>query len=353
MPVTIRQIADELGLSPATVSLAIRNKMAGRKRLSPKTINLVQKTARELGYRPNTLATNLINNTSTSVGVLLGSLCFGSESLLDGFKMSFGEEYTSFLSVYNCDISREKAELDMLIGQRICGLIAAFSGGSENIELYEDAVVRYKIPMVAIERAIPGLDVPIVRTDHFNSTYLATKALFELGHTNIMCASVSVSTNSEIKYLHSKGYRQAMSEAGLSDQIRIIEKGGVKDWYKDGNLRKQASEILDIRMKEEPKTTALLVDNDWLAYEILSECCRRNINVPDEFSLMGIGDYVFSSFPYVGLSTVASASNYPMQTVIGREAAKLLMDMIAGKVWDGKTVVLPVKVKLRKTTRQI
>jgi LacI family transcriptional regulator len=353
MPVTIKQISNELGLSPATVSLAIRNKKAGKKRLSPETVNLVQETARRMGYRPNTLATSLLSSTSTTVGVLLGSLSFGSESLLDGFKMSFGPDYTSFLSVYNGEGQREKSELEMLIGHRVCGLIAAFSGASENISLYKDAVLRYKIPLVTIERQIPGLHVPLIRSDHFNSTYLAARALQELGHKRIMYASVSFSVSSEMSELHSRGYYKAMHEAGLEDCICVNERRGIKDWYKSGNLRAQVSEIMKTWLLQKDRSTAVLVDHDWLAYEILSECSELGIRIPEDLSLMGIGDYVFSSFPYVNLSTVASAGDYPMQTMIGREAAKLLMQLVAGGEWDGNDIILPVKVVLRSTTREI
>jgi DNA-binding LacI/PurR family transcriptional regulator len=353
MPVTISQIADELGFSPATVSLAIRNKKAGKKSLSAETVNIIQKRAAELGYRPNTLAQNLTSNTSTSVGVLLSSLSFGSESLLDGLKMSFSEGYTSFLSVYNGDISREREELDMLLGHRICGLIAALSGDCKNLDLYRYIASKHNMPMVVIERSIEGLDVPVVMADHFNSTYFATKALQNLGHERIMYAAVSFSVDSKMITLHTQGYTQAMEEAGIRKYASTNARKGVKDWYKGGNLRKQVSDILEVWMSEPKRPTALLVDNDWLAYEVLGECFERGIKIPDQLSLMGLGDYVFSSFPYVGLSTVAAEGDYPMQTLIGREAARLLTDIIDGKDWNGKDVVLPVKVVLRATTKKI
>ncbi|MCX5632880.1 MAG: helix-turn-helix domain-containing protein [Phycisphaerae bacterium] len=56
---TLMQIAERAGLSPATVSLALRNKNVGKKQFSPKTISKIHRIAKEMGYRPNDMATSL------------------------------------------------------------------------------------------------------------------------------------------------------------------------------------------------------------------------------------------------------------------------------------------------------
>jgi len=348
MAVTLVQIAERAGLSPATVSLTLRNKSVGKKRFSPKTIRKVQRIAKEMGYRPNAMATSLVSNKSNAIGVLLSSLSFGSESLLDGIKKELVSDYSALLCIYNSDGENERSKLDLLMRQRVGGVIAAFSGDPESIPVYSELGEKFDMPIVLIDRAIPGLHLPVVRYDHFASTYQGTKALLSLGHKRIRYASVSMAKLLESTRLRAEGYIKAMQEAGLGDEILITEEMGYKEWTREERIKLIASKILDIWRKD-TGVTALFVDNDWLAYEILDECGRQNIRVPDDVSILGIGDYHFSSFSYVGLSSVVSQQ----QKFMGISAGKLLMDIMDGKPWDGKPIILPVEVKLRKTTRVV
>lgn len=345
MTTTLVQIAERMGLSPATVSLAIRNKNAGMKRLCPKTVARVQRVAKEMGYRPNGVASSLVSSKSNTIGILISSLSFGSESLLDGVKKDLSADYSALLCVYNSDGANERSKLDLLMRQRVAGVVAAFSGDPESIPVYGELMERYDMPVILIDRSIPGLHLPVVRHDHFASTYEGTKALINLGHRKIRFASVSMSRLLESTSLRIDGYTKAMQEAGLGGAIRITEEMGYKEWTREERIKLIASKILDVWQKDKG-VTALFVDNDWLAYEILDECGRRNIRVPDDVSLMGIGDYHFSSLSYVGLSSVVSQR----QQLMGMAAAKLLMGLIDGKVWDGKEIILPIEVRLRKTT---
>lgn len=349
MAVTLVEIAERIGMSPATVSLAIRNKTAGQKSLSPKTIAKVRRIAKEMGYRPNAFATSLVSNKSAAIGVLISSLSFGSESLLDGIKKELPPEFNALLCVYNSDGANERKKLELLMNQRVAGLIAAYSGDSESIPTYMELSERFGTPIVLIDRAIPGISLPVVRNDHFASTYQGTKALQKLGHRRIRYASVSMSRNFESTHLRLDGHVAAMCEAGLESEIRITEEMGHKEWTREERLKLLGGKILDVWQKDN-NVTALFVDNDWLAYEILDECSRRDIRIPEDLSLMGIGDYPFSSFSYVALSTVVSHQ----QKIMGAKAANLLTSLMEDTIeWDRKPIIFPIEVKLRKTTRNI
>jgi DNA-binding LacI/PurR family transcriptional regulator len=346
--VTLVQIAKRVGLSPATVSLALRNKNVGKKQFSSKTISKIHRMAKEMGYRPNGMATSLVSNKSNAIGVLISSLSFGSESLLDGIKKELVSDYSALLCVYNSDGKNERNKLDLLMRQRVGGVIAAFSGDPESIPVYHELGEKYDMSIVLIDRAIPGLNLPVVRYDHFASTYQGTKALLGLGHKRIRYASVSMAKLLESTQLRVAGYIKAMQEAGLGDEIRVTEEMSYKEWTREERIKLIASKILDIWRKDNG-VTALFVDNDWLAYEILDECGRQNIRVPEDISILGIGNYHFSSLSYVGLSSVVSQQ----QKFMGAAAGKLLMDLMDGKPWDGKPIILPIEVKLRKTTRVV
>jgi len=348
MAVTLKQIAEEAKVSTATVSFALRGINAGKRPLSPETVLRVQKIADQLGYRPNSLAKSLLSNQTHTIGVLLSSLSFAAEELLDGIKGIVSPEYASLLAVYKSDSESERQRLDLFMQQRVDGVIAAFSGDPESIPYYRDLTEKYNIPVILIDRGIDELDLPVVRSDHFASTYEGTCALQRLGHTRILYASVSFAHSFESTRLRIQGYRQAMIDKGHEGEIRVTEEKDFKEWVRMDNLRHVARGIIDFWMRDK-SSTAIFIDNDWLAYEIMAECKISGIRIPEDLSLMGIGDYAFSRLPFVGLSTVASQKQKPM----GSGAAKLLMSRLNGNDEPRQDIILPIEVILRSTTKTV
>jgi DNA-binding LacI/PurR family transcriptional regulator len=349
MPVTLKEIAQHAGVSTTTVSFALRDKRPSERPLAVETVLRIQKIAHQLGYRPNNLAKSLLNNQTNTIGVLLSNLSFGAEELLEGIKGVIAPEYSSLLSLYNSEGQNERVRMDIFMQQRVEGIIAAFSGDPASIPYYQDLTEKYGIPIVLIDRGIPGLDLPVVRSDHLASTYEGTRTLQRLGHKRIQYASVSMSRGLESTCLRLQGYCDAMKDAGLEQEIRITGEKDFKEWVRMDNLRQVARSILDAWLMEKQRATALFVDNDWLAYEIIQECMISGIKIPQDLSLMGIGDYAFSGFTFVALSTVSAQKQGPM----GKEAGELLLSMLNGQRQSSRNVILPIEVKLRSTTRSI
>lgn len=353
MSVTLKDIAEELGISPATVSLALRGKKAGKKPLAAATVAAVHETARRLGYRPNVLAQNLAGQRSSTVGVLLSSLIFGSESFLDGVGSGLGDQFTSLLSVYHRDPKIERRELDVLISNRVGGIIVAPSADPVTADIYKEIVETCRIPLVFYSRGMAGINVPVVRSDHFAATFEATNALLALGHRRILYGGISFSKYIDSHRLLIDGHKTAMCRAGLEGNLQIESRTGIQDWVQPNKRHTEAARLLDIWTAAGERPTAILVDSDWLAYELLDECASRGIRVPEDISLMGVGDYQFSSLSYVGLSTIGTLGERSTQGAMGTAAAKLLRNLMGGDQWDGKDIVLPVEVRMRKTTRQV
>ena len=90
MPVTLKDIAERLDISPTTVSFAIRGKKPGKRSLSPETIAKVQKVANEMGYKPNVSARSLRKGESLSVGLIVWSQERLNEPLFPEFLKGIG-----------------------------------------------------------------------------------------------------------------------------------------------------------------------------------------------------------------------------------------------------------------------
>ena len=146
MSVTIKDIASEAGVSATAVSFALRGKKPGPRPLADTTVKRIQEVAMNLGYRPNHLAASLVNQKTHTIGVLLRSLSFGSEDLIEGIKSKTSPLYSSLLSVYNSDGENERKKLSMFASQHVDGIIAAFSGDPDSIPMYRELTEQLGFP---------------------------------------------------------------------------------------------------------------------------------------------------------------------------------------------------------------
>ena len=345
MAVTLKQIAEKAGVSPSTVSHAIRGILPGKRPLASETVIRIRNVASELGYRPNMLAAGLAKSKTYTIGVLVASLRGDFyERILEGITHVVHPQFTPLLTVHNYDKNRERRELEVLIGKRVDGIIAAVSGCDENVPLYSELINTHHIPLVFVDRSITSLECPVVRSDHFRSTYIAVKELYGLGHRRIVFGVGGRETDST--QIFKDGYIQAMRDAGCEASSRIIFKQ-TGSWTKS-ELKQFASELIASIRSSSPRPTALLVQADWLAYEVLAECQLTGIKVPEELSVMGMEDCDPSALPGISLSTIKVELEQ-----VGRIAAEILLKLMNGQRPDRQKVLIPPSTILRKTTRML
>ncbi|OHB60095.1 MAG: hypothetical protein A2Y12_09110 [Planctomycetes bacterium GWF2_42_9] len=345
MAVTLKEIAKQAGVSPSTASHAIRGIHPGKRALSGKTIQKVREVAERLGYRPNLLAAGLARNKTFSVGVLVATLRGNFyERILEGITEVMHPNFTPLLAIHNYQPDRERKEIEVFIGKHVDGIIAAYSGDPETMAIYREIRDVHKMPLVLVDRGIPQFKSYVVRSDHYMSTYIATRELGRLGHKNIIFALAGRETESTKTLMD--GFNGAISELGLNNTADIFYKK-TQSWTIH-EMKSFAENIIDYIGNRKPQTTALLLQADWLAYEVLSVCQDRNIRVPEDLSVMGIEDCDPSSLSFISLSTVKVELNE-----VGRRAADLLIKLINGEKPDDQPLVIKPSVILRKTTRQL
>lgn len=346
MTVTLRDIGQRLNLSPSTVSLALRGKSAGKRSLAPETVKKVRRVAREMGYRPNVTARNLRYRKTHTIGVLQGGF-HGSfdDPRLDGINEVLNPGYSSMVAIHKYDGHLERMHLNSFINSRLDGVIASPTGDKESVELLRELVQVYRIPLVCLDRGIEGLDVPVVATDAIAFSYAATKALLELGHKKILFASQVGPEETTRK--NREGYRSSMREAGLEGNIQIMKLEQVGHVTSNAvECGAAAKHIIDEWQKRMCDYTAILAAFDELAYFVLDECDLRGITVPEDLSIMGLGDWVSSSLCRINLSSVAEDLD-----MMGQKAARLMLKMVAGEEFSALECLYPGHVRLRGTTK--
>ncbi|MEN6385290.1 MAG: LacI family DNA-binding transcriptional regulator, partial [Phycisphaerales bacterium] len=154
MAVTLKEVAKIAGVSPSTASHAIRGIHPGKRSLSAITIQRVREVAEQLGYRPNLLAAGLANNKTFTIGIMVAKLKGNFyERILKGATEIIYPEYTGLLAVHNYQPQVERKQLEYFLGKHVDGVIAAYSGCPENLDIYLE-LQKQKMPLVLVDRAV-------------------------------------------------------------------------------------------------------------------------------------------------------------------------------------------------------
>src|SRR5580658_523665 len=173
MPVRMKDIARELGISPMAVSKALRN----HKDIGEDTKARVLKRAAELNYRVDWVARSMVTGRTYLVGLVV-------PDLMQSFFAEIASALTAALSPagYHLLISHssenaaeEVANIDLLVSRKVDGLIIASAQRSAK------AFRSLKTPYVLIDRRVPGLEANYVGTRNEEIGYLATSHLIEQG----------------------------------------------------------------------------------------------------------------------------------------------------------------------------
>ena len=179
----MKDLAARLGLSQTTVSHVLSGR-AQEFRISAQTVARVQEMAEKLGYRSNALARALRDQRSYSIGLVVEDLtnpfwtgiATGAESEAEHSGYILVVSNTSF------DLERERRALGLLREGRVDGLLLPpFAHSGRDLE----ELHREGLPFVQIDRALPKLKVPCVRTDHEAGSRMAVDHLARRGHRKI------------------------------------------------------------------------------------------------------------------------------------------------------------------------
>ncbi|RJX69420.1 LacI family DNA-binding transcriptional regulator [Vibrio sinensis] len=329
---TIKDVAKEAGVSVATVSRVI-NKSPKASQIS---IDNVTKAMAKLNYRPNAAARALVNQTTTTMGVLVGDVSdpfFGSLiKSVDGIARDNGKHLLIGNGYHNAE--DERRALEILINSR-CEAIIVHAKGLSDEELigYAQEVKG----MVFINRHIPQLAERCISLDNRKGAYLATEYLIRHGHRKIAC--ISSTHNIEDTVQRKDGYLAALSDHGIELSKSYIEYG---DPNSDGGeiaMTNLLSKSLDI--------TAVVAYNDYMAAGALTTLDQNGFKVPESISMVGFDDGLIARFVHPSLTTV----RYPIE-IMAERAANLALAISRDEVIEEETAVFTPTLVRRNSVHQ-
>ncbi len=332
-PITIKDIAKALSISPSTVSRALKN----HPDISQDTKDLVNAYAKENHYRPNTLALSLRTSKNNTIGVIVPEIVhYFFSSILSGIEqIANAEGFNVILCQSDENYEKEVSNTKALIATRVSGVLASLAKHTTNYDHYRE-IMESDIPLVFFDRICIDLSTDRVVVDDYAGAFAAVEYLIQTGCKRIVFYSSPL--HLEISKNRKNGYLDALRKYGLPVDESLI---------KVCDTREEAMIITPDILDSPNRPDGFFSTNDHCAAGILQACKLAKLRVPEDVSIMGFSDGELARACDPMLSTVEQ-HGYEM----GRHAAKLLIDKING-VTHGQYTNKIVKTNLiiRGTTR--
>ena len=291
--VTIKDVAKKAGVSTSTVSRVLTPQANNYMR--EETREKVLKAIEELDYRPDIRAQSLRGRGTRIIGLIMPDALnpFYQELAYVLEEVCYREKYGLLLCSSKNSITRELAYIDLLESQKVDGIILS-TVGLKKMKL--NNLIKRGIPIVLVDRDVPGADIPVMFTNNYLGGCQATQHLIDLGHKKIACIVGSMNTLSSINRL--KGYYDTLQKNGLEVDKKLIKEGRLI--YKDGyKLMKE------LARKSSDGFTAVFCLNDLVALGAMRAVQEDSKNIPSNYSIVGFDNISFSSVSNPPLTTIA------------------------------------------------
>jgi DNA-binding LacI/PurR family transcriptional regulator len=330
--VTLKSVAERVGLTASTVSAVLNNSSAARS-VPEQTKQRVLAAARELNYRPNFLARSLRANRTYTVGVILEEIgdAYGS-IVMGGIERYLREHNFFFLTVaHRHDKKLLEAYSTMLRQRGVEGLITVDTFLSEEPPL----------PTVAVAGHRKFKGVTNIILDHRRAAALALKHLVDLGHERIAFMKGSpLSSDSEARW---NAISEVARKLGITIRPELIVQLEGDD--STPNLGYPFAKQLLARGHS---FTALFAYNDISAIGSICAMQEAGLRVPEDVSVVGFDDIQSAAYINPPLTTVRQ----PLQKM-GEIAARTLLDLIEGRVMHLPEIAIEPELVVRRSTRSI
>ncbi len=329
--VRLSDVAKRAGVSPITVSRALRNPQKVSVDLRETILRLVE----EMGYVPDLAARALASRHSGVIGVMVPAL---NQQVFMSVMQGIEERVRSTdlrIQYANTlyDPDEEAVQIRGFLAQKPAGLILA---GAERYELIEPLAQNASCPVVHILDLSQQPDTLAVGIQHQAAGEEATRYMLSRGYRRIALLGGRMDVRARQRL---SGYERVMREAGLFDPLLVI------------NEESPTSVTLGCRLFEALLGRTSGIDgvfchNDDLALGVLFECQRRGIRVPEDLGICGFNDLDFAASSHPPLTTVRIP-----RYEIGYRAADMLVRAIHEEGMTEGKIDLGFSIVGRGTTR--
>ena len=328
---SLKDLAQELGVSIATVSRALHNSPEIGKEMQQK----VKELAQRLNYRPNPFAQSLRSEAPKMIGVVVPNLVTHYyAAVLDGIEAEAQAQGYSVISANSHeDCVAEAKAIDNFIGMHVEGIIACLAQDTTDYSHFEE-ISSMGIPLVFFGRTCLPDKFSSVMANGDEAAQEATQHLIDTGSRRI--AFIGGPNHLDMVKRRKHGYLEALRENRIAIDRTLVACGKI-----DYDVALQAA----IRLLErDDRPDAILAFNDIITFAAFTAIKQMGLRIPDDVALIGFTDDVHTRYVTPRLSVIEDQSR-----LMGQTACRLLMKTVGGDTKIYKKIV-PQKLVIRDTS---
>jgi len=337
--ITLKKIAKEFDVSISTVSKALKDSHE----ISIEVKEKIKAFAHLHNYKPNSLALNLRNQKTKTIGVILPEIVHHFfTKVITGIEQLANEKgYNVMICLSNESYEKEVLNLQMLANGVVDGIILSVSKETEELDDYRHFtdLIQNGIPLVMFDRVVDNVKCNKVIADDVSGAFEATEHLIQNGRSKIVLITTPdyVVVGNERKL----GYLKALSEYQVEVRKELI-------------LRVEHEDQIESKLKNLILTSnrpdGIFAVNEVYAAIAMRVCRENGLEIPEDIEVIGFTDGLISEFTSPSLTTVAQHGR-----TMGRKALELLLDEINSQEpeYTHKTELIKTNLKIRHSTKRL
>lgn len=321
---TIKDVARMAGVAPSTISKYINGGKVRKENVEP-----IEKAIAALDYRANPFARSLKTGHNRSIGVLIPDMIasFYGNVVTNLSRVVREKDYHCLISSFGANHGMERDNLKFMLNCGIDGLI--YAPEDLSADEFNELTAHCSIPIVLIDRIIPGVEVDAVLVDNAEVVYEAVSGLLSKGHTRvaIITGPKSVYTAKE----RMVGYLRALSDANIlyNEEFVISGKNEIATGYYG----------FEKLMKKAEPPTAVIATNDDITMGVVTALHEHSLQMPGHVEVVGFDRADVCAMMKEPIPVVQQ----PEQS-IGQIAARYLLERIEGFNGEPRTQRLKCKI---------
>ena len=339
-PTTLKEIADQLGLSVPTVSKALKDYPD----VSKKTKGLVKELAKTLNYTPNAFAVNLRTKESKTIGLIIPEIVhhFFSNVIKGIISQAEKKGYLVIILQSNESYDLEKKQVELLLRQQVDGVIISIANETADFTHLND-IININKPLIMFDKIAKIVPCSKVIIDDRKAAYVATKHLIDIGCKRIAhFRGPLLPQNSIDRFL---GYKKALLDHNMqydSSLVYICECGD--NSFQEGETN--AKKIL----KDHNNVDGIFINTDLVAIGALTEFIRQGIKIPEQISIVGFSNWFMSSVISPSLTTI-NQPGFEMGKIAFKQLFKEIKKLKKEKKITPKTITLNTELIQRDSSK--
>lgn len=328
----ITTVAKVAGVSPATVSRAMNHPDL----VNPVTRKKIEKAIRKTGYIRNRAAQAMYGRRSATLGLVVPTVNYSIfAELVQSFNDAVAElGFTLLLATHDYDLRVEYSVIRKLLEHRVDGIaLIGLDHSEDTFRLF----TSQNVPVIAVWSYAETSRIACIGSDNREAGEVAAQHILSLGHSRIGFIFPPTAENDRARKRYDAA-RNVLRAAGIEPP----EAWSVQSLY---SIAQAKAACLDL-LGRELGLTALICGNDVIAQGAIAAAMQQGLRIPQDLSIIGIGDFVGSAEGFPALSTVRIPAHE-----IGMLAGLNLVKMVADPAFEAAAPNrFPVQLMQRATT---